>query len=150
MGIKPTGFSIPLFGVSWEYTDSEKKGVQELLFFLETKRILVNPIEMEIKDWCEQSAIEIKKELNTLLSKCNYSENTVECIRLMIGACNTFLDDASTIDVNGIIYKNQKGDWENNRFSSAMKKFRKTFRYNINSLASTFNLTFPKEIPEQY
>ena len=63
MGIKINGVSIPVGGISWEYTESKKKGIQEMFYYLESKRILTNPMEMEIKEWSEKSAIEIKNKL---------------------------------------------------------------------------------------
>lgn len=49
MGIKITGVSVPFGGVSWEYTEPEKKYIQDLFFYLESKRVLTNPMDMEIK-----------------------------------------------------------------------------------------------------
>lgn len=150
MGIRMTGIDTPFGGVSWEFTESEKHGVQKLFYFLEEKRILTNPTEMEIKQWCEQSALEIKHKLTELLSQYDFSKQTIKCFRLMVSACNVFLDSISRVDENGIIYKNQNGDWENAAFSSAMKQFRKTFRDNINTLSAAYNIEFHHEIPEQY
>lgn len=150
MGIKITEISVPFGGVSWEYTENEKKGIQNLFYYLESKRILTNPMDMEIKGWCEQSAIEIKSELVSILSRTDYSQDTVFCIRAMINACNVFLDDMRKVEIAGIIYKNGKGDWEHSGYSSSMKKFRKVFRDNINLLSFTYNLIFPKEVPEEY
>lgn len=42
MGIKINGVSIPVGGISWEYTESKKKGIQEMFYYLESKRILTN------------------------------------------------------------------------------------------------------------
>ena len=51
MGIRITGIDVPFGGISWEYTETEKQAIQKLFFFLESKRLLTNPIEMEIKQW---------------------------------------------------------------------------------------------------
>ena len=40
-----------------------------MFYYLESKRILTNPMEMEIKEWSEKSAIEIKNKLVEILSK---------------------------------------------------------------------------------
>ena len=105
MGIKVTGVSTPFGGISWEYTEAEKKGVQELFFFLETKRILVNPVEMEIKQWCIQSAIEIKQKLTELHSQYDFSNHTTNCMRSMIDACNDFLDKLGGVKETGSFIK---------------------------------------------
>ena len=150
MGIKITGVSVPFGGVSWEYTEPEKKYIQDLFFYLESKRVLTNPMDMEIKAWCEQSAIEIRNTLDSVLSKADYHQDTINCIRSMMNACNVFLDDMRKVDITGIIYKNNHGDWEHSGYSAAMKKFRKVFRDNIQFLSSAYGLEFPKEIPEEY
>ena len=150
MGIKITGIDTPFGGISWEYTETEKRGIQELFFFLESKRLLVNPIEMEIKQWCIESALDIKRKLTDLPSQYSFSEAALECIRSMITACNDFLDRLSSVKETGIIYKNRNGDWEDSAFSSAMKQFRKNFRDNISLLSSAYNLKFNKNIPEEY
>ena len=102
---------------------------------------------MEVKSWCEQSAIEIKNKIVAILSKNNFSDDTKKSLSTMITACNDFLDDVSKVDQTGIIYKNHNGDWKNAIFSSSMKKFRKVFRDNINALSLRYNLTFHKTIP---
>ena len=43
MGIKLNGISVPIGGISWEYTESGQKGIQEMFYYLESKRLLINP-----------------------------------------------------------------------------------------------------------
>lgn len=150
MGIKITGIDTPFGGVSWEFTETAKSGIQDLFFFLEAKRILVNPADMEIKSWCEQSAIEIRNKLTELLSQHGFNTETTDTMRYMVNACNTFLDDMNRVNVQGIIYKNGNGDWENATFSIAMKKYRSAFREKITWLSEKYNIEFVKEIPEEY
>jgi len=54
------------------------------------------------------------------------------------------------INQQGIIYKNNAGDWENASFSIAMKKYRKVFREKILQLSEKYKIEFTKEIPEEY
>lgn len=150
MGIRITGIDTPFCGVSWEYTDTEKRGIQELFYYLESKRILVNPIEMEFRAWCEQSAIEMKNTLLRMLSKYDFAKPTVQQLRLLIDECNLFLDRMASVQETGIIWKNQNGDWADSNFSSAMKQFRRAFRDAISALSSAYSLAFEKEIPEAY
>ena len=56
------GISLPFGGISWNKTKSKKDIFSFLLIYLESKRILVNPIEMEKKEWCMESVLEIKKQ----------------------------------------------------------------------------------------
>ena len=149
MGIRITGIDTPIGGVSWEYTDSEKKGIQQLFDYLETKRLLVNPIGMEIKDWCSSSTIEIKNEVYEISSKFDFQKQTKSITKNMIDTCNVFLDDLQNVKSNGIIYKSD-GDWEDLVFSRAMKKFRKQFKDSIDCLSNKSGITFNKIIPDEY
>ncbi len=58
-----SGISTPFGGISWNKTNSVKDTFSFLLIYLESKRILVNPIEMEKKEWCIESVLEMKKQL---------------------------------------------------------------------------------------
>ena len=49
------GISLPFGGISWNKTKSKKDIFSFLLIYLESKRILINPIEMEKKEWCMES-----------------------------------------------------------------------------------------------
>ncbi|MVB12073.1 hypothetical protein CAFE_28040 [Caprobacter fermentans] len=150
MRIRITGLDTPVGGVSWEYTENAKKGIQELYYFLEAKRILTNPAEMEIENWCAKSAIEIRNKLTELLPKYDFNGETITCFRTMIDSCNSFLDDMGCVTRPGIIYKNGNGDWEDINFSKAMKKFRKSFRDNIRILSEAYQIEFKNDIPEKF
>ena len=150
MGIKLNGISVPIGGISWEYTESGQKGIQEMFYYLESKRLLINPKEMEKKEWSEKSAIEIKNKLVDILSRYKYDQNIITIIKQMVDACNEFLDNMQRVEVRGILYKNLQSEWGNLEYGVAMKKFRKIFRDNIKLLAETYNITFSKEIPKEY
>ena len=150
MGIKLNGISVPIGGISWEYTESGQKGIQEMFYYLESKRLLINPKEMENKEWSEKSAIEIKNKLVDILSRYKYDQNIITIIKQMVDACNEFLDNMQRVEVRGILYKNLQSDWEDLEYGVAMKKIRKIFRDNIKLLAETYNITFSKEIPKEY
>lgn len=150
MGIKLNGISVPIGGISLEYTESGQKGIQEMFYYLESKRLLINPKEMENKEWSEKSAIEIKNKLVDILSRYKYDQNIITIIKQMVDACNEFLDNMQRVEVRGILYKNLQSDWEDLEYGVAMKKFRKIFRDNIKLLAETYNITFSKEIPKEY
>ena len=150
MGIKLNGISVPIGGISWEYTESGQKGIQEMFYYLESKRLLINPKEMEKKEWSEKSAIEIKNKLVDILSRYKYDQNIITIIKQMVDACNEFLDNMQRVEVRGILYKNLQSDWEDLEYGVAMKKFRKIFRGSIKLLAETYNITFSKEIPKEY
>ncbi|MGN1176381.1 MAG: DUF6650 family protein [Roseburia sp.] len=61
------GISTPFGGISWNKTNSLKDKFSFLLLYLESKRILVNPIEMEKKEWCIES-VNPQKALQAIVS----------------------------------------------------------------------------------
>ena len=58
------------------------------MIYLESKRILINPIEMEKKEWCMESVLEIKKQLVAITEKADFKKDDLAIIRNMIEACN--------------------------------------------------------------
>lgn len=85
------GISTPFGGVSWNKTNSAKDKFSFLLFYFESKRILVNPIEMEKKEWCIESVLEIKKQLVSITEDTAFRKDDLSIIRNMIKVCKHVL-----------------------------------------------------------
>ena len=149
MGLELNGFSTSLGGISWNKTTSSKEMFTHLLFFLESKRILVTPIELEFKDWCIESVLEIKQQLVSITQELKLKDFDADIIRNMIDACNDYLDTVKPMNLPGIIYK--KDDrWEDLSFDRAMKAFRNSFKQEIAKVEKKYRLKFHKIIPEQF
>ncbi len=144
-----SGISTPLGGISWNRIISGKDMFSYLLLFLESKRILVNPIEMEKKEWCIESVLEIKKTLVSAVQNVSLSQFDAETLRKTIDGCNTYLDTVSPMDLPAIVFKNGY-KWEDISFDNAMKAFRNVFRAEIAKIESHYGLKFAKQIPEQF
>lgn len=144
------GFSSPVGGFSWEYTEDEKTQIQKLFYFLESKRLLVTPIDMEVTDECAISALDIKNFITGLLCEFQFSKFSELRLKRLCAVCNDFLDKLNQLRTPHFIYKNNHGDWADNNFSIAMKDFRNIFRENIISLEENYGLSFDKHIPEEY
>lgn len=97
------GVSTPIGGISWNKTHSVKDKFSFLLLYLESKRILVNPIEMEKKEWCIESVLEIKKQLVAITEETVFKKDDLYVIRNMIDACNQYLDSVLVLDLPNII-----------------------------------------------
>lgn len=150
MRIKITGISSPFVGISWEYVENEKQYIQKLFYFLETKRLLVNPIDMELPNQCVGSALEIKDFIVKLLCNFKFSFDGERILKELCNACNDFLDGLNKKQRPHIIYKNHSGDWEDNDFSNIMKIFRTVFRTKIACMEKNYGLSFGKSIPKEY
>ena len=56
-----TGFSTPVFGVSWSPPQSHIDVARSVIIFLEDRRVLYNPYELEVPQHCIHSVIEIRR-----------------------------------------------------------------------------------------
>lgn len=150
MGLELNGFSTSIGGISWNKTTSSKELFTHLLFFLESKRILVNPIELEFKDWCIESVLEIKKQLVNITQEMKLKDFDADRIRNLIDACNGYLDTVRPMNLPGIIYKRDGEHWEDLSFDRAMKEFRVSFKCEIEKIEKKYRLKFHKIIPEEF
>jgi RHS repeat-associated protein len=64
-----TGISTPFGGASWQPAELEIAGVRRVIAFLEDRRVLYDPCEMEVPDHCVRSVIEIRHCLTEELGK---------------------------------------------------------------------------------
>ena len=64
-----TGFSTPFFGVSWNPPETDRNVVRKLITFLEDRRALYNPYNIEMPIFVDQSLLEIRKELTKILQE---------------------------------------------------------------------------------
>lgn len=143
------GFSTPFGGLSWNKSITGKDLFAHLFLYLESKRILTNPIEMENKEWCITSVLEIKNNLVAFMNGVSLNQFDLTTIRNLIDSCNRYLDTVSSMKLPSIIYKN--GDqWEELNFDKAMKSFRFDFKNEIKRIEEKYKLHFNKEIPEKY
>ena len=150
MGFELNGFSTSFGGVSWNKTTSSKEMFSHLLFFLESKRILVNPIEFEIKDWCIESVLEIKQQFVNITQEIKLKDFDGNRIRNLIDACNYYLDVVTPMDLPRIIYKSDGEHWADLSFDRAMKEFRASFKREIEKIEKKYRLKFHKVIPWEF
>jgi hypothetical protein len=56
-----TGFSTPFFGVQWTPPANERDTVREFVTFLEDRRVLFTPYELEVEGQVERSVHAIRR-----------------------------------------------------------------------------------------
>lgn len=87
-----TGLSIGSIGASWEKIKTERDKAQNLITFLEDRRVLYGPFEDEVPDHCIQSVLEIRKFLTTELQDLPARSKFAEHLKAMRASCRKFLD----------------------------------------------------------
>ncbi|GAB4591868.1 hypothetical protein ETAR_14710 [Edwardsiella tarda] len=87
-----TGLSCPIFGVQWNAPVIEVDEAKKIVIFLEDKRVLFNPIDMEGASHCTQSVISIRSELTKILQDLPSDSYLAKQLRKMRKACQEFCD----------------------------------------------------------
>src|SRR6516225_5478986 len=86
-----TGISTPLVGVSWQPSDLEVSAARRVIAFLEDRRVLYAPDEMEVPSHCVHSDREIRHFLSSEVGKLDTSSEFASSLRAMRAVCRKFL-----------------------------------------------------------
>ena len=89
-----TGVSIPVFGVSWNPPESDRKIVRETFVFLEDRRALYNDFAHELDHEVSQSVLAIRSELTAALKRLSERSQAEAPFKSMRAACREYLDAA--------------------------------------------------------
>lgn len=104
-----TGFSTPIFGVSWNPPKDEREIVRKLIIYLEDRRVLYNPYRLEYFDPVVDSILQIRKNLTEVLENLDEKSKATPSVRAMRAACRKFLNQVAGrehrfMDVDLIFY----------------------------------------------
>jgi hypothetical protein len=90
--INGIGISTPIFGfsVNWNPSESAKNIAREVIIFLESRRVLYNPYNLEDDRHCISSAIEMRNFLTDRITKTS-SDDLERHLRAMRSACIKFV-----------------------------------------------------------
>ena len=134
-----TGFSTPFFGVSWNPPESDRDIVRKLITFLEDRRALYNPFDIETPMFVDQSLLEVRKELTNILQKVGDNPDISPHLRAMRAACRKYL--------------NEVGDQNRPRFHgrefetfAALGELRTVFGIQIAQLAVKYGIDVEEEL----
>ena len=136
-----TGISTPLGGVSWQATEAEIAAARRVVTFLEDRRVLYAPDELEVPAHCVHSVMDIRRFLTAELGKLDNGSEFAANLRAMRAACRKFLDRVGADgDERAIFYANHQGHWASWTFYSAIGEMRGTFGVHLARIAARFQL----------
>lgn len=140
-----TGISTPVFGVSWTPPEAERTIAQELVTFLEDRRVLYNPMQLECPHHCVDSVLEIRRESTSLLGRVPSNSDLPPSLRAMRAACRKFLD--STDGQHGrhgpIHVPFGRSDWV---FISALGELRGVIGMHLARIAVAYGLDLERDL----
>lgn len=128
-----TGISCPIFGVSWNPPESERKIARRVIAFLENRRVLFSPYEWEVPDHCIQSVIEMRHFLTNELQALDSEKELAQNLRAMRAACRKFLDDDPW-------HGSPRGYASRHMLETALGELRGVFGIHIAKLAAEYGL----------
>lgn len=136
-----TGISCPVFGISWNPSETNRAIAQRVITFLEDRRVLYNPSEIEIPDHCVQSVVRIREYLTNELARLDSKDGIAEIFRAMRSACRKFLNTAQTEEDSKFIrFANSPGHYASWEFNQALGELRGIFGIHITRIAAQYGL----------
>jgi hypothetical protein len=105
-----TGFSCPIFGISWNPPKREIDVANKVITFLEDKRVLYNPYHLEVPKHCLESVIKIREFLTKQLYDVDRESEIGKVLRGMRSSCRKFLDATHTSPFRQEIERNMGHD----------------------------------------
>ncbi len=135
-----TGISCPIFGISWNPTEVDVTKARRILAFLEDRRVLYAPSEMESPDHCVQSVLKIRDFLTAELGNLDSSDELSISLRAMRISCRKFLNTVSDPSNEIIRYGGHHGHWANWVFTGALGEMRGVFGIHLAKIAAQYGL----------
>ena len=134
-----TGLSSPVFGVSWDPPEPHVKVARRVVAFLEDRRVLFVPSEMEVPDHCVRSLLEIRRFLTRELQSLDAGSELADSLRAMRAACRKFTD---TVGARSeiVVFGAHLGHWASWEFNGALGELRGVFGIHIARLAAAHGL----------
>lgn len=131
-----TGISTPLGGLSWEASELEISAARRVIAFLEDRRVLYSPNELEVPSHCVHSVLDIRRFLSAELGKLDGDSEFAGSLRAMRAACRRFLERVGVDGREIALYANQRGHWASWTFYSALGEMRGTFGVHLAQIAA--------------
>jgi hypothetical protein len=135
-----TGISTPLGGISWQATETEMAAARRVISFLEDRRVLYAPDEMEVPAHCVHSVLEIRRFLTVEVGKFDNGSELAASLRAMRAACRRFLERVGADGRDAVLYANHRGHWASWTFYGALGEMRGTFGIHLARIAAEFRL----------
>ncbi|WP_233842929.1 DUF6650 family protein [Dyella sp. 2HG41-7] len=135
-----TGISVPVFGIQWNPPEAEIVVARRVLAFLEDRRVLYVPSEMEVPEHGVQSALRIREFLTSELGRLTGEGQLAQSLRAMRAACRKFLDTVGPEDGPIVRHAFDRGHYATWEFNQALGEMRGVFGIYVAILAATHGL----------
>lgn len=143
-----TGFSTPLFGLSWKPPEPERERIRQLILFLEDRRALYNPYNMETVHWVDESVLKIREELTNTLQQLAEESEAAPSLRAMRAACRQYLDKLELLkklnsyrgNIKNLGIEDLEEVYRDLHFESSLGELRTIFGIHIAKLCAMYGI----------
>ncbi len=109
-----TGFSVPVFGVSWNPPPAEITVARRVIALLEDRHVLFAPYDVEVANECVQSVRQLIQELTKEIQQLPADSDLAATLRAMRAAGRKFLQATAEPTARVITFGGQLS-WAFNR-----------------------------------
>ena len=141
-----TGFSVPVFGVSWNPPQPDVTAARRVLAFLEDRRVLYNPYNIEAEDQCIYSVTEIRKFLTAVIGGLGGKSELAAHLRAIRAACRAFLDAIGPDGGRGRSRRPRRDGPFESPFYTALGELRATIGLHVAAIAVMHGLDVEGEL----
>ena len=135
-----TGISCPVFGVSWNPPEAERTVARRVIAYLEDRRVLYNPGELEVPEHCVESVLEMRRYLTQELQHLDPKQEIAANLMAMRGSCRKFLDGVEVNHPRWHFAHAGLGGYAAWVFISALGELRGVFGIHLARLAASYGL----------
>lgn len=139
------GVSLPIVGgLSWAPSRLDRDVAREVITFLEDRRALYNPFEVEVADHVVMSIVDIRRFLTDVISQGEIVDELEHSLRFLRAACREFLDSigiqGEEIWVPPVNRLRNASGMDDFQFNQALGKLRGLFGLQVGAIAAKFDL----------
>jgi hypothetical protein len=135
-----TGISTPIGGVSWQPAELELSAARRVVTFLEDRRVLYTPSELEVPTHCVDSVLQIRRFLTSEIGKLATKSDLAASLRAMRAARRKFLDSVGGEDSDVVRHAREQGHYASWKFYSALGEMRGVFGIHLARIATCFQI----------
>jgi hypothetical protein len=144
--LRLTGISCPVFGISWNPPEPDISVARRIITYLEDRRVLYDPSQVEVPEHCVESVIEIRRVLTQELSRPELAKDTADSLRALRAACRKFLGNVQYSEKSILPFAKHPGHFANWVFMDALGQLRGIFGIHLAQIAVRHGLDIEDDL----
>ncbi|WP_432871830.1 DUF6650 family protein [Microbispora rosea] len=135
--------SLPGFGIQWQKTSTDRKIANEVIAFLEDRRLLFGDRHVDDEGDCVHSALQIRTFLTEQLRRDGVGRELRQILKAMRATCRNFVDAAGP---GGRNFGYHMGPTGANRFGLALGDLRSRMGFYIAAIATQYKIEIDEDL----